>query len=184
VARMNHSCRPSATHFWRPDLEQTVVFASRDIAVGEELCTRYGPADCLPTAGRRDFLDHHFAFWCQCGMCAEEERETGGDARMLEIQSLQEDIDLLASTGKSALALTAVQTCLTLLEQQGIGYGVFTKPILRFGYEMSLATKDYMGAHKYLSEELLAVQQSEGVDSPRALQIENEITRYKSIPLI
>lgn len=171
IARMNHSCRPSAYHFWRSDLEQTLVFAARDIAVGEEICTTYGPSECLNTAGRREYLQDRFSFHCLCGMC-QEENVCGGDDRMCEINSLQEDIILLAASGNSDAALEAVERCLFLLEEQGLGSGAFVKPILHYGYQMSMATNDTNNAQMYLSKELLAVRQSEGVDSPRAIEID------------
>lgn len=170
VARINHSCRPTAHHFWRVDLEQMLVFATRDIDVGEEICTMYGPSESLNTAGRREYLYDRFSFRCMCTMC-EEANVTGGDDRMTEIHSLQEDIDLLAVTGECDLALSAIQRCLQLMKLQGIGSGVFTKPLLRYGYEMSLRTNDLPGSQRYLLEELLAIQQSEGTDSRRALCI-------------
>jgi len=174
IARMNHSCRPSAYHFWRSDLEQTLVFAARDIAIGEEICTTYGPSECLNTAGRREYLQDRFSFHCLCAMC-QEENVRGGDDRMCEINSLQEDIILLAASGDSDAALEAVERCLFLLEEQGLGSGAFVKPILHYGYEMSMATNDINNAQMYLSKELLAVRQSEGVDSPRAIEIDGEI---------
>jgi hypothetical protein len=179
VARINHSCRPTANHFWRPDLRQMLVFAARDIAVGEEISTMYGPSESLSTAGRREYLYDRFSFHCMCMMC-EEANETGGDDRMMEIHSLQEEIDLLAVTGECHLALTAIQRCLQLMKCQGIGSGVFTKPLLRYGYEMSIRIKDLAGSQRYLSEELLAIQQSEGADSRRALCIMEHVNAIES----
>jgi hypothetical protein len=174
IARMNHSCCPSAYHFWRSDLEQTLVFAARDIAIGDEICTTYGPSECLTTAGRREYLQDRFSFHCLCDMC-QEGNSCGGDDRMCEINSLQEDIILLAASGNSDAALEAVERCLFLLEEQGLGSGAFVKPILHYGYQMSMATNDINKAQLYLSKELLAVRQSEGVDSPRAIEIDQEI---------
>jgi hypothetical protein len=37
IARMNHSCRPHVNHYWRSNLQMTIVYACRDIHIGEEL---------------------------------------------------------------------------------------------------------------------------------------------------
>jgi hypothetical protein len=168
IARMNHSCRPSANHFWRPDLGLMLVFATRDIAVGEEICTMYGPSESLNTDGRRNYLYDRFSFCCMCTMC-EEANVSGGDDRMIEIHILQEEIDLLAVSGEFDVALSAIQRCLKLMKVQGIGSGVHTKSLHHYGYEMSLLANDFAGSQRYLSEELLAIQESEGNDSPHAL---------------
>lgn len=94
---------------------------------------------------------------------------------MQKIHSLQEQIDLLAVSGHTEEALEAVEQCLALLEEQGLGSGVFIKPILHYGYNMSMAANDIEGAQAYLSKELLAVRQSEGHDSPRAIEIDEQM---------
>jgi hypothetical protein len=68
---------------------------------------------------------------------------------------------------------------------QGIGSGVFTKPLLvRYGYEMSIPIKDLAVSQRYyqhMSEEfLLAIQQSEGADSCRALSIMEHVNSIES----
>lgn len=64
IARMNHSCRPNVNHYWRSNLQMTIVYACRDIHVGEELCTIYGPSEWMDTLGRRQFLYDRFHFTC------------------------------------------------------------------------------------------------------------------------
>ena len=65
-----------------------------------------------------------------------------------------------------------MKKCLTLMKKQGIGGGVFTKSIYHSGYDICMASGDFEEAKSYLSCELKAVQDSEGVDSPRAVEIE------------
>ncbi|CAJ1934015.1 unnamed protein product [Cylindrotheca closterium] len=179
TARMNHSCRPSATHIWRPDLQKTVVFATRRIEIGEEICTTYGPSECLDTQGRRDYLRERFSFECGCEMC-EEGNRFGGDDRMIEISSLQEDISMLAQTGDPQAAIAAVERCLSLLKEQGISIGPYMKPILYYGYQIAIdGLKDIDLAESYLSKELVLIQQCEGPTSPKALQIQAMLDDFK-----
>jgi hypothetical protein len=184
IARMNHSCRPNVNHYWSPNLQMTLVFASRDIAAGEELRTTYGPSEWMNTKGRREFLCERFAFDCNCEMCVEG-NDLGGDERMEAIRSLQEAIALSSSLvvdggsrsskfgGDSAVAaLESVDRCLALMNEQGIGGGAFTKSIYHRGYSICDAAGDDVGARSYLVSELRAVRDSEGVYSPNAMEIE------------
>jgi hypothetical protein len=179
TARMNHSCRPSATHIWRPDLQKTVVFATRRIEIGEEIFTTYGPSECLNTEGRRDYLRERFSFECGCDMCTEGNR-FGGDDRMMEISSLQEDISMEAQTGDPKAAIAAVERCLTLLKEQAISIGAYMQPILHYGYQISMdGLKDVQLAESYLLKELVVTQQCEGPTSPKALQIQAMLDDFK-----
>ena len=93
---------------------------------------------------------------------------------MEDINSLQEAISLAVSTNSSDArsTLDKVERCLELMKEQGIGAGVFTKPIFHFGYQICVRAGDKRGAQKYLLKELVAVRQSEGTDSPKGLEIE------------
>ena len=185
TSRMNHSCRPNVNHHWSPELQMTLVFAARDIAAGEELCTTYGPSEWMGTRGRREFLSERFKFVCNCEMCLEGNVD-GGDDRMKAIRSLQEGIALSSSLvdggaarssapggdSAAAAALESVDRCLALMNEQGIGGGAFTKSIYHRGYAICDAAGDEAGARAYLASELRAVRDSEGVDSPNATEIE------------
>mmetsp|Transcript_8122 Transcript_8122/g.17557 ORF Transcript_8122/g.17557 Transcript_8122/m.17557 type:complete len:360 (+) Transcript_8122:130-1209(+) len=181
IARINHSCRPNVSHFWSPGLQQKLIFASRDINVGEELLTIYGPNECMDTEGRRGYLNERFSFNCNCEMCREG-NANGGDDRMLEIQSLQEDISLRTSGGVKSKsigsALDDIKRCITLMKEQGIGGGAFTKSIYHHGYDICLAAGDDRGAWSYLNSELTAVRNSEGIDSPKAIEIEQVLNHF------
>ena len=182
IARMNHSCRPNVNHYWRSNLQMTVVYACRDVHVGEELCTIYGPSEWMDTLGRRTFLNERFHFTCNCEMCTEG-NIAGGDERMERIRVLQEDIALSSSllitpssstttTDASSSKLEDINKCLSLMTQQGIGGGAFTKSIYHRGYAICIAAGDIKSARTYLQSEYIAVRNSEGVDSPNALEIE------------
>mmetsp|Transcript_21526 Transcript_21526/g.46802 ORF Transcript_21526/g.46802 Transcript_21526/m.46802 type:complete len:357 (-) Transcript_21526:94-1164(-) len=184
IARMNHACRPNVNHFWRTDLQQTLVFATRDIEIGEELYTTYGPGECMGTKSRQEYLNDRFSFQCCCEMC-EEGNTDDGDERMIEIQSLHEDIALQSSSYSGVpsndvvtAALDSIEKCLALMKRQGIGAGVFTKSILHNGHDICLAAGDNERARSYLLSELGAVKDSEGFDSPKAIQIEQILNHF------
>ena len=178
IARINHSCRPNANHYWREDLQQTLVLATREIAVGEEICTTYGPSHCLDAAGRRSYLKERFDFDCHCNMCDEGNRY-GGDDRMVELSSLQDSIPVLAAEGKPREAIASIEKCLDLLEQQGFGRtsGAFVKTLLHQGYQICSGDdlQDWSRAKAFLSEELVAVQHGQGIGSPNAVEIQHQL---------
>lgn len=182
IARINHSCRPNVTHFWSPRLQQKLIFAARDIDVGEELLTIYGPGHCMTTKGRREYLNERFSFECNCEMCREG-NVNGGDERMIEIQALQYDFSLLSSSSGSTAdvkgQLASVRRCLTLMKKQGLAGGAFTKSIFHHGYDICLAAGDYDGARSYLNSELIAVRDSEGVHSSKAIEIEQVLKDFQ-----
>jgi hypothetical protein len=173
LARINHSCRPNSSHIWRSDLQMTLVFATRDIAIGEEIFTTYGPAgEWLDTAGRRSYLRDRFSFDCMCDMCQEGDR-TGGDRRMAELTALQEDLAWLDHAGRPHAALEAVDRCRSLLEEQGNGSGVFVKSLLHRAYQIArFGLHDGAMARHYLSQELFATNMCEGVGSPNAVVLQ------------
>lgn len=178
IARINHSCRPNVTHFWSTHLQQKLIFAARDIDIGEELLTTYGPGHCMTTKGRREYLNERFSFECNCEMCREG-NVNGGDERMIEIQALQDDFSLQSSSSGLATTtdvkegqLASVRRCLLLMKEQGLAGGAFTKSIFHHGYDICLAAGDYDGARSYLNSELTAVRDSEGVYSSKAIEIE------------
>lgn len=182
IARINHSCRPNVTHYWSPHLQQKLIFATRDIDIGEELLTIYGPGHCMATQGRREYLHERFSFECNCDMCREG-NDNGGDERMIEIQNLQEDIAQQSSSGLVSKInvegqLASVTKCLALMKQQGLGGGAFTKSVLHHGYDICVADGDYIGAREYLNNELIAVRDSEGVDSSKAIEIEEALKDF------
>ena len=175
TARMNHSCRPNCHHFWRADLKQQLVFAARDIAIGEELTTTYGPPLCFDTAERRAYLMERFSFLCQCEMCRQGNLD-GDDDRMMKMDAMREDISLYAASGNPDAAMQAVEQCLALLREQRLDTPALMKPILHSGYQIAMGKLgDKALARSYLVRELAAVQHSEGADSPRAIEVQRII---------
>ena len=112
-------------------------------------------------------------------MC-QEGNVNGGDERMIEIQALQDDFVLKKSSSSSGSSraddakgqLASIRRCLTLMKEQGLAGGAFTKSIFHHGYDICIAAGDYDGARFYLNSELIAVRDSEGVHSSKAIEIE------------
>lgn len=181
IARLNHSCRPNCHHIWRPDLKEMLLFATRDICEGEELCTTYGPSQCLDTAGRQAYLLERFSFTCGCEMCLESssnDRDStaadSGDNRMMKLDALQEDISLMAASGKPEDAIQAIEQSLSLLREQRIETAALVKPLFHHGYQIAMGQMgDKVLARSYLAKELIAVKHSEGIGSPKAMEIQD-----------
>jgi hypothetical protein len=148
---MNHSCRPNVNHHWSTELQMTLLFASRDMHVGEELLTTYGPSVWSDTRGRREYFRERFMFDCHCDICLEG-NDDGGEDRMMTIRDLHESIALSsslipsshssssaarsvsdASAVSTSVALRSVDECLALMKRQGICGGAFTKSIYHRG---------------------------------------------------
>ncbi|KUJ09695.1 uncharacterized protein LY89DRAFT_657159 [Mollisia scopiformis] len=74
---LNHSCEPNVD--WRHESASCAVtmFATREVAVGEELCISYIGArgDGLGVRERRRMLMGWFGMDCGCGRCVREARE-------------------------------------------------------------------------------------------------------------
>ena len=77
LARMNHDCNPNVNHFWRPDFHCMNLYATRDIHIGEELCTSYGPSNSSSTNERRIYLQEKYSFKCICKTCVKGDVNCG-----------------------------------------------------------------------------------------------------------
>ena len=151
ISRINHSCRPNVNHIWRPDLQKTLIQATRTIHSGEGIFTSYGPSECLSTFDRRTYLENKYSFVCDCTMC-QEGNEYGGDDRMIELNTIFDELSLFnvedssngndddkdSNESESDKAIRSVDRGLLLLQKQGLGSGAFVRSFLRSGYQISL----------------------------------------------
>jgi hypothetical protein len=153
ISRINHSCRPNVNHIWRPDIQKTLIQATRNIKAGEEIFTCYGPSECLSTLDRRTYLERKYSFICDCNMC-QEGNDNGGDDRMIELNTIFDELSLFNvdeskssgsgngnGNGKDSerdKAIKSVDRGLLLLQKQGLGSGAFVRSFLRSGYQISL----------------------------------------------
>ncbi|KAK3626256.1 hypothetical protein LTR56_019927 [Elasticomyces elasticus] len=84
TSRLNHSCVPNVHHSFNPTIGQQTVYAVRDIAEGEELCTTYlgGQGVYYVRAQRIEILRGSYGFTCLCAACADV---TGGSDGRREV---------------------------------------------------------------------------------------------------
>ncbi|KAJ1326870.1 SET domain-containing protein-lysine N-methyltransferase [Microdochium nivale] len=79
VARINHSCAPNAANVWDRASGLRVIWASRDIAQGEEVLVSYAPL--LRDTGERRARLAQYGFECDCEVCVAGVSGAGGGAR-------------------------------------------------------------------------------------------------------
>jgi hypothetical protein len=137
IARLNHSCVPNAQQTYvlhRVDdntehgaLGYEVLYATRDIAEGEELF------DCYielrqPTADRRKDLMEHYRFLCTCPACGPAEDTAMSvealrvrkedDSRRKRALKLEEDILQYVEMGEIEAAVDLGDELIKLLEHE------------------------------------------------------------------
>ncbi|KAF2450136.1 SET domain-containing protein [Karstenula rhodostoma CBS 690.94] len=84
-ARINHSCRPSTSQYWNPQLGRRIVYANRRIEEGEEISATYIPLLYSHKARQRR-LDQ-YGFKCTCEACAlEHGARQASDQRRQDLQ--------------------------------------------------------------------------------------------------
>lgn len=70
LSRFNHSCLPNATYNWQIKMQKETVYATRDIAAGEEILVSYVDAYDLPE--KRAWTLKNYGFACQCRACVDD----------------------------------------------------------------------------------------------------------------
>ncbi|KAJ8665313.1 hypothetical protein QAD02_006975 [Eretmocerus hayati] len=67
----NHSCDPNTVRMFLPG-PKIVLFTTRPVKKGEQLCVCYGPtADCMDKKMRQEDLEARYSFTCECKPCKE-----------------------------------------------------------------------------------------------------------------
>ncbi|KAF1963127.1 SET domain-containing protein [Byssothecium circinans] len=69
IARINHSCRPNAAYYWSEKLGQRIIYASREIAEGEEISDSY--ISLLAGREERRKKLERYGFTCTCAACSQ-----------------------------------------------------------------------------------------------------------------
>ncbi|KAH9214369.1 hypothetical protein DL95DRAFT_523919 [Leptodontidium sp. 2 PMI_412] len=87
IARINHSCRPNAVNYWSERLGKRIIYAGRDIDVGEEITVSYIPL--LKSTKERQQRLGQYGFVCGCEAC----RDEGSGKRRGKIQDLMEVLE-------------------------------------------------------------------------------------------
>ena len=72
INRINHSCLPNCSVQWNPVTDREELFTTREVRAGEELTICY--LDMVTNVSsreeRRDYLERHFGFQCDCPLCS------------------------------------------------------------------------------------------------------------------
>ncbi|KAH0611009.1 uncharacterized protein H6S33_011436 [Morchella sextelata] len=123
-SRFNHSCNPNANYCWNEKTRQEVVYAVKDIAVGEQICVSYLDEESTnyPRAQRQQRLRKDFSFECRCAVCSGDAAAVAAsDERRREVGRL----DALVGGGTLMMgspqkALGCCRRILALLGEEGI----------------------------------------------------------------
>lgn len=119
IARINHSCLPNADHSidWR-NLRMT-VYATTDIAAGQEINIEYMPSLVQRThQERRQALERDFGFVCHCRACSGSPEEVAAsDGRRKEMNAI---VGALGEGGLDRRAMwAALERMQALLGEEG-----------------------------------------------------------------
>jgi len=126
IARVNHACNANANHWYDPTFGVKILFAERDIEVGEEICINYMPFnDCsneVLACEARFFLEMKWGIickdYCSCRSAAVRDRE----ALIEEARNTDKRINQLSSKGNDAMAIREVDRLLSLHDTIGSSY--------------------------------------------------------------
>ncbi|KAF2140619.1 uncharacterized protein K452DRAFT_49096 [Aplosporella prunicola CBS 121167] len=88
IPKINHDCMPNCVLSWDAETQQGVVFAVKDIQVGEELVLSYVDTFHMKDE-RRSYLRRHFGFHCSCSTCC----SNVGDENRKHLGNLYRDIE-------------------------------------------------------------------------------------------
>ena len=118
LARLNHSCAPNVQQSHLPDTTEEVLFASRDIAIGDEINDCY--IDLRANrASRMKSLQEYYRFTCGCISCSisDEKLLSLEDSQRERLSKFEDEIITMIEDGdKIDYALTYSLKLLSDLE--------------------------------------------------------------------
>ena len=115
IARLNHSCCPNAQQTHIPDSEEEVLYASRDIMIGEEINDCYIELRRGKQA-RNQELRELFRFECSCFSCRLDDSSITLDDKRREKAMILEDAMLeLTNNGDPWEALNISKELINIL---------------------------------------------------------------------
>ena len=116
ICRINHSCSPNATHSWNKKRREQMIYAAKDIQIGEEITIPY--RDNFGDAEERAAeLLSLWKFRCDCRGCKGYSTESNN--RRVQIQKLDTLVYNAISSGEYELGLRFIEKRLTLLKEEG-----------------------------------------------------------------
>lgn len=131
IARLNHSCRPNAQQTHIPSTKEEVLYATRHIKRGEEICDCYIELRQSKEDRQRE-LKKLYRFTCCCPSCElpENRPSEGGlciekdDKNRINAMRLEKEMMNLAEMGLIQKAMDTAKELIQLLEHpESIGWG-------------------------------------------------------------
>lgn len=115
IARLNHSCCPNAQQTHIPESQEEVLYACRDIQIGEEINDCYIELRKGKQARNRELLEL-FRFECSCISCSFDDISSNSDDNCREKAMVLEDTMLeLTNNGDPWGALNISKQLIDLL---------------------------------------------------------------------
>jgi hypothetical protein len=111
-ARINHSCRPNAGNFWSEKTARRIIYAGRDIEMGEEITVSYIPL--LKSIKQRQERLQQYGFICTCSAC----QSSDSSKRRVKIAEAMESLEqkLYSASKKTAILEKRISKALALIE--------------------------------------------------------------------
>ena len=116
VARINHSCKPNAHHFFNEEDKTEEVWVMETIKAGEEITISYIRTFCSKNF-RQELLQDKFGFSCACSVCSLTGEKLQEDDRLRhEIDKLAQDFGMAKQCGKEEGLIQAIRYDTTTCE--------------------------------------------------------------------
>ncbi|KAL2071116.1 hypothetical protein VTL71DRAFT_12351 [Oculimacula yallundae] len=158
IARINHDCRPNSVNYWSEGMGKRVIYAGKDIGVGEEITVTYIPL-LKPVKDRRGRLAQ-YGFTCACEACREEdEGVTGSGKRRGKIADLMDVLEQKVQVRSEKKLVNErlvkrMERLLGLLREEGLVEVEYWVKAFRFGAVFSERAGDLKGARRLVEREL------------------------------
>lgn len=159
LARLNHSCTPNAQQTHMPETTEEVLYAVRDIGVGEEINDCYiDLRQCR--SYRRESLQEYYRFFCECQGCnlPSEELQKQDDLARVKLDEYSDIAIGMIETGDQYAALEYILKVGKLMEnnENHVKWSArYLSEIYLYAYQIA----DSLNEKKLAKENLLKAHQ-------------------------
>jgi hypothetical protein len=171
IARLNHSCQPNVQQTHLPDTLEEVLYACRDISIGDEI------NDCYielrkSREDRRNELNKLFRFECACKSCNMLDQDIQKeDQRRMQTYKLEELVFQFAEIDPYRSLEFLEQKLQLILQEINLVWSVRYIPGTFFlGYQIATEIDKKKKAKRYLKEAYSYYIMLQGPASPEALR--------------
>jgi len=173
VARINHSCKPNAHHFFNEEDKSEEVWVMEPIKAGEEITVSYIRTFCSRNF-RQELLQDRFGFQCSCSVCMLTGEKLHEDDRLRhEIDKLAQDFGMAKQCGKEDGLIQAIsigEQMVALMQKLGFSPSV-TWPGYFSLFELEMQVGNLKMAQFYADISYKMVCLAKGYDSNDARKI-------------